>query len=199
MGRDFLNWRWLCVCLVLCSPMFGAVIKTSGPCELRIPAAGDGKAWMEPSELHVEEYCYIRDLNVKVNITHSEVSDLRIILESPWGVSLMLKNVWPAPWREKYANLTDTVFDDDGADNLIAGEAPYTGVFRPEPGYPLSAFKYHNAQGIWRLKILDAYYHDTGVLNSWELQINHAPEPGALLCIMLGLPYLRAVRRSTES
>jgi Proprotein convertase P-domain len=151
-----------------------------------IPAESDGKAWMDPVQLTVNQNLHIIDLDVHLEITHTEIGDLRILLDCPWGQTIMLKNVWDPLWREPRQNMHGTVFDDEATIPLCEGLAPYTGSFLPEEN-SLSIFDGHNARGVWTLRILDGYLADAGTLDRWELHIDHIPEPVSVFYLLLPL------------
>jgi len=151
-----------------------------------IPAESDGQAWMDPVHLTVDRNLHIIDLDVQLEITHTEISDLRIFLDSPWGQTIMLKDVWPPLWRNPRQNMYGTIFDDEAAIPLCEGFPPYSGRFLPEED-SLSIFDGYNARGVWTMRIWDDYLADAGTLDRWELHITHIPEPVSLLYLLLPL------------
>ena len=155
----------------------------------RIPAQGDGHAAMDPVNLFVSQHVTICDIDVYLDITHTEVSDLRIELETPWGETVMLKDVWPLLWKNRRSNIYDTIFDDDALDFLKRGKPPYGGRFRPAEGYCLSDLNGKDAYGPWTLRIYDVYLADFGTLDQWELYISHVPEPVSLIYLLAGVGY----------
>lgn len=107
----------------------------------------------------------VGDVNVRVNITHSNVGDLQLDLISPTGQIIRLANAGDA-FGQNFAN---TVFDDQAGQTLASGTAPYTGSFRPaERLAPLFAA---NPSGDWQLVVTDLASGDTGVLNNWSITI----------------------------
>jgi len=151
-----------------------------------IPAESDGEAWMDPVHLNVTQDLHIIDLDVHLEIPHTEIGDLRILLDCPWGQTITLKDVWVPLWREQRQNMYGTVFDDEATIPLCEGLAPYSGRFLPEED-SLSIFDGHNARGVWTLRIWDDYLADAGTLDRWELHIDHIPEPAGLLYLLLPL------------
>ncbi|MCK4628281.1 MAG: proprotein convertase P-domain-containing protein [Sedimentisphaerales bacterium] len=156
-----------------------------------IPAESDGKAWMEPVHLTVDQNLHIIDLDVHLEITHTEIGDLRILLDCPRGQTITLKEPWLL-WREQRPNMYSTIFDDEAVIPLREGLPPYSGRFLPEEG-SLSIFDGHNARGVWTLRIRDGYLADVGTLDRWELHITHIPEPVSLYYLLL--PFLYRLRR----
>jgi len=198
MGKSIRTMLISCFLSVICEPLFASSIVVGDNFAEPIPADGNGKAVMSPVSLVVTEHLVISDIDVYLDITHSDISDLRIKVEPPWGEGhcVTLKEEWipnrhwvsDDDWR---VNMYHTVFDDNADNRFIDGVAPYRGRFRPMDGSFLSDFDGHDAFGVWMLHIYDAYYYDTGTLDSWELHISHVPEPicmwffltGGLMCL----------------
>src|SRR5262249_52749188 len=86
------------------------------------------------SKLTITKDITIKDLNVQVNASHTYDGDLRLALIAPDGTKVILLNRRGGSGN----NFDDTVFDDEGANSIYRGEAPFGGSFKPE--YVLSAF-----------------------------------------------------------
>lgn len=115
------------------------------------------------SKIQVGANFTISDLNVTVNLDHTYVGDLVITLKSPSGkVATLFKRR-----GGEGNNLAGTVFDDEAANRLNSGQAPFTGSFKPES--PLSIFDGESSGGNWTLTVSDRARYDTGTLNSWKL------------------------------
>ena len=154
---------------------------------------------MEPVSLNIPDHLSILDLDVRLNITHTEVSDLAITLESPTGQIVKLKNQWSPPWHPaKRAHMHNTIFDDQADSDLLSGLPPYTGRFNCDDGKLLSAFNGSDAFGLWTLYIDDHIYLDFGALNYFELTIEavETPEPFSLLYLAAAALLLRIRRRA---
>ncbi|MCC6492327.1 MAG: proprotein convertase P-domain-containing protein [Pirellulales bacterium] len=89
----------------------------------------------------------IVDLDVSFTISHNEVDDVNLYLESPQGTRIRL--FADLPNDPDYRNFTGTTLDDEAAISIFQGSPSYTGRYRPET--PLSAFDGENAYGTWRL------------------------------------------------
>jgi subtilisin-like proprotein convertase family protein len=118
--------------------------------------------------INVTEPVSILDLDVRIRITHPYSDELRVALRSPSGT-------WVSLFDTLYdsGNMLDTVFDDDGPINILYGEAPFTGTFRPRG--LLSHFIGEDAQGEWTLRIADDVTGDGGTLTAWALLVNCTP------------------------
>ena len=154
-----------------------------------IPALHDGPGTMETLALSVSTNATIIDLDVLLDIEHSNVVDLRISLTSPTGQTIVLKDIWDVLWRDPKANMLATIFDDEATGFLTEASSPYSGSFRPPAGQELAHFDGANAAGLWLLDIFDGYDGDSGNLTRCELRFSvvHTPEPVALpLLALLG-------------
>lgn len=113
------------------------------------------------------------DLSVEIDVEHSAVGNLEIVLISPSGTRILLVDQRGA----LLDNFNKTVFNDLAATSIVDGTAPYTGEFRPEEA--LSALMGEEANGRWTLEITDHTPFNTGVLNNWALTFDF-DEPSAV-------------------
>jgi len=148
------------------------------------PESEYGRGRMDDAIIEVGDYHIIHDIDVGINLTHTNVFDLQIFLQSPAGTRRRL-NMYNLDEYFEGANYTNTIFDDEAEVPIEQGEAPFTGRFRPLDPYRLSAFDYENSFGLWRLQIYDVFHADTGTLNSFELMIT-TPEPATAILLILG-------------
>jgi subtilisin-like proprotein convertase family protein len=109
----------------------------------------------------------VKDVNVRVNLSHPYVSDLEVQLISPANKVLRLFNHRGADGND----LHDTRFDDQAGKTIDLATAPYAGVFRPDGG-TLADLIGDDAQGTWTLRVIDGFAGGTGQLNSWGLTIS---------------------------
>jgi len=164
-----------------------------------IPLQGTGQAWMVPVYLSVPHITHaITDINVYLEITHDDVSDLEIYLQAPSGTTITLKNQWAPRWRNPRKNLGPILLDDQANQPITEGTSPYKGSFRPET--TLSAFHGQSATGQWSLQIYDAIYADTGTLLRWELHIQTlTPEPLTIAYLALASLLARHIRKPNNA
>ena len=118
------------------------------------------------STLVVPVSATISDINVRLDLTHAYDGDLVIQLFAPDATMVTLFNRRGGGGRD----IRNIVFDDEGATPIATGGAPFTGTYRPEVA--LSLLDGKNAQGTWTLRISDNEGEDTGLLNSWSLEIH---------------------------
>ncbi|MCF2146476.1 proprotein convertase P-domain-containing protein [Desmonostoc muscorum LEGE 12446] len=108
----------------------------------------------------------IADVNVTLNITQTYSSHLDVFLISPTGTRVTLFT----GVGSIFSNFTSTVLDDEATTSITAGNAPFTGTFRPQG--LLSAFDYQNPNGTWRLEVTDKYVGGVGTLKNWSLNLS---------------------------
>ena len=133
----------------------GPVYIYSGDFNLPIPALDEpeseyGRGGMDDAIIEVGNYHIIHDIDVGINLTHTNVFDLQISLQSPAGTQLSL-NMYNLDEYFEGANYTNTIFDDEAEIPIEQGEAPFTGRFRPRADNLLEVFDGQNAYGLWRL------------------------------------------------
>jgi len=186
--------QWIVVLLVtmwgLSCPVFAGPVYTYGDdFDLPIPKLDSGdpdksKGWMENAVVEISDRFIVSDLDVRISITHTNVFDLQIFLQSPVGTRICL-NMYD--FREFFegANYEKTIFDDEAELSIKQVEPPFTGSFRPLEPYKLSDFDGQDIYGIWRLQIYDAWDWDTGTLDRCELFIT-TPEPATAMLLILG-------------
>lgn len=164
----------------------GSVHIYSGNFNLLIPAnPDDTKGWMDDAVIEISDYFIITDLDVGINITHTNVFDLQIFLKDPCGHQICLNYFDAMTEYDIYPNYTNTIFDDEALFSIKEGDAPFTGRFRPIEPYRLSAFDGEDSFGPWKLQIYDMWDWDTGTLDSFELIIT-TPEPATAVLLTLG-------------
>jgi len=165
-----------------------------GSFNLRIPTEPDSsKGWMADAIIDVTDHLVISDLDVRISITHANVFDLQLFLQSPFGTKLCLNMYDLKKEFSVYPNYTNTIFDDEAELMIKQAEAPFTGRFRPIEPYQLSEFDGEDSFGLWRLQICDMWDWDTGTLDSFEL-IFAVPEPTTATLLTFGAGLLLLLR-----
>ncbi len=152
----------LVIAVVGAFPVFAdSVYIYSGDFNLSIPSLDEpesefGAGWMDDAIIEVGVHHIIHDIDVGINLTHTNVFDLQIFLQSPAGTQLSL-NMYNLDEYFEGANYTNTIFDDEAELPIEQGEAPFTGRFRPTAGSLLQVFDGQDSFGLWRLQIYDAW------------------------------------------
>jgi hypothetical protein len=153
---------------------------------LQIPAGpGVSKGWMDDAIIEVNRHATIYDIDVGINLTHTNVFDLQIFIQSPSGTRLCLNHYNFKDEFFKGEDYVQTIFDDEAELPIEQGTAPFTGRFRPKAGSSLEIFDGEDAYGSWHLQIYDMWYSDTGTLERVELIVT-IPEPAAVTLLVIG-------------
>jgi subtilisin-like proprotein convertase family protein len=133
----------------------------------------------------VPDHLTVYDLDVAIDVKHTNVFDLQIFIQSPVEARICLNMYDVEKDFFKGADYVQTIFDDEAEIPIEQAIAPFTGRFRPKAGNLLSIFDGQDAYGIWRLQIYDMWYWDTGNLERFELIITVC-EPTSLTLLALG-------------
>jgi len=158
---------------------------------------GEGETIEVP--IVVDQDFRIADLNVRLNISHEDPSDLFVWLVSPSGTTIALFQQVPAAGDQDGFTITgpnginfdSPLFDDEAAAAIGAGQPPFDGAFRPLQA--LTAFDEETSGGTWLLRIRDndpandpdvdintetgaiTHHPDGGRLWSWSLEFTRDP------------------------
>lgn len=196
-ARNYVQWSVAILfgVVAFCFPVFAETVYSyKGDFNLQIPAEqGTSKGWMSDAIIDVDRHLTIFDIDVGVSLTHSNVFDLQISLQSPAGTTLCLNKYNPSNEFFQGADYSQTVFDDEAQSSISESRPPFTGRFRPNASDGLEIFDGQDAYGSWRLQIYDAYYHDIGTLNSFELTVT-IPEPATIVLLALGTGFVALLR-----
>ena len=107
----------------------------------------------------------VNDVEVKVNILHTFVSDLVLSLESPTGKKVDLIN------NQCTSNDNiDATFGDNGTALVCANLPTVKGIVKPTS--PLSAYQGAASNGVWKLRVQDTDGSGAGgTVNAWSIKI----------------------------
>ena len=115
------------------------------------------------TNLIINDFGLIDDINVKVNISHGCNSELDVYLNAPDSTQVELFT----DVGGSSENFHDTILDSDASQSITEGTAPFTGSFRPEGN--LDDLIGRDIHGTWQLEITDDGWISSGILNSWSL------------------------------
>ena len=116
-------------------------------------------------EFVVTDDIEVTDVDVQLNITHADISDLNVTLQSPAGTLIVLEQNGGVS-----SAVLNTTYDDSGlphATSSLAGD----GRTQPQ-GLPLSTFNGETMVGTWLVRITDLIGGSNGVLESCCLHIS---------------------------
>jgi len=140
----------------------------------RVPFAENQTQGVTSSSIVVSDTRQILDVDVRLNITHTFVSDLRISLIGPNNVEIVLVDRRGGS-GDNFGTVDGSgnpvlpaVFDDEGPLTAVSGIAPFiAGNYRPE--FNLGTFDGLAGNGRWTLRINDTSSLNSGFLLSWAL------------------------------
>ena len=163
----------------------------AGEFDLRIPQDPEAtKGWMADAILDVPDHFEIQDVDVGITITHEQVFDLQIYLESPSETTVLLNMYDPFTEFFEGTDYIQTIFDDDADVPIEEALPPFTGRFRPKAPNLLADFDGQDTFGPWRLRVYDAFHADTGVLTHFDLTFT-VPEPVSVAVLLVGALLVR--------
>jgi subtilisin-like proprotein convertase family protein len=125
------------------------------------------KLGVTTSTINVSDVGMILDLDVRLDITHTRVGDLSVVLKSPGGIQIPLF----AQVGGSGDNFTTTILDGEAATPIASGSAPFTGRYRPTGD--LTSLNDTNLQGTWQLIVSDSVSGTSGTLQGWSLRVRY--------------------------
>lgn len=121
------------------------------------------------SSLQINDNFTISDIEVSLDISHTWLWDIQVLLKSPEGTEVIVYDRSCGGSGIRRRDI-DAVFDDDApalaCDNAVPA---VSGISLP--AQLLSAFKNENVNGTWELKVIDYSGGDTGTVNDWSLKL----------------------------
>jgi subtilisin-like proprotein convertase family protein len=118
----------------------------------------------------------IKDVDVRVRLSHGNDGDVDLSLLPPAGVPLALSTDNGGGGNGYGAGNNDctgsfTVFDDTAPVAITAAAPPFAGFFRPEQ--PLVALIGQQMKGPWWFLFTDDAGGNSGILGCWELEVTY--------------------------
>lgn len=108
--------------------------------------------------------------SVCLNITHPNLADLDLYLQSPDGVLLELSTDNGGSGN----NYVNTCFVPSAPYKIPLGSPPYTGNFMPEGNWADLWALPAKTNGTWKLRATDDAFFDVGTLNDWSITFEPA-------------------------
>jgi subtilisin-like proprotein convertase family protein len=115
----------------------------------------------------IQESGLVMDVNVSLNLSHTNDGDIFIWLESPNSTTNLSQYN-----GVNGQNYTNTIFNDSASIPISQGTPPFTGSFKPQ--LTLTNFNNKQMSGPWVLKIFDNKTGDQGLLLNWCLNIKYS-------------------------
>ncbi len=109
----------------------------------------------------------IGDLNVNIDITHTWVQDMTIVLEGPASIGTPVITLLEEACGGD-ENIGCTI-DDEGFTPSCSGSPAISGSIAPVN--PLSALNTLPADGVWTLRVIDPYNEDGGTIDHFSIDI----------------------------
>ena len=127
--------------------------------------ATDDTIGVKEVSIAVVDALTIIDLDLTIEITHTYVRDLTLILINPQGEEIVLIQNQGGGGN----NITNTIFDAEASLGIRSASPPFTGRFRPLEDF--SSWYGNSARGIWRLRVEDNATIDSGQIRSVQLNL----------------------------
>ncbi|WP_309641329.1 CotH kinase family protein [Flavobacterium sp.] len=103
-------------------------------------------------------------VQVCLNISHTYDSDLNVFLIAPDGTTV---NLFSGIGGGN-DNFTDTCLNQSSTNLINTATAPFTGTFKPQETLG-NCNNGQNGNGVWKLRIIDTYAQDIGIVNNWSI------------------------------
>ena len=133
----------------------------------RMPALGISDNSTASDNLSFTQELEIQDTEVFIDITHTWIGDLTLVVNSPAGSGVTLHS-----GQGGSADNMLLTYSDSG----IANSTPYTCNCDMQPSSgTLSSFNVENSQGTWTLSVSDGASGDQGLVNEWCVNVTGSP------------------------
>lgn len=116
----------------------------------------------------------IGDINVNLNLTHTYIQDMKYFLEGPSSIGSPLIMLFDEPCGDN-DDINCTL--DDAGTNFTCGATAPSIIGNVKPIDYLANLNNLPADGIWTLRVVDAYNGDGGIINSVSLSICNLEQP----------------------
>jgi subtilisin-like proprotein convertase family protein len=103
-------------------------------------------------------------VQVCLDITHTYDSDLNVHLVAPDGTEINLFSGIGGGDDD----FTNTCLSQSASTTINTATAPFTGTFKPQETLG-NMNNGQNGNGVWKLRIVDTYAADAGILNNWSI------------------------------
>jgi subtilisin-like proprotein convertase family protein len=155
------------------NPLPGRRCKTSGG-ENCPGTIGEAAGAALTSSMTVSDCPLVTDLNIGLALNHTYSGDLTVTLQPPGGAPVTI--VDEVCSSSRFLHLQTTVDDDASAVLGASCPAQLRDRARPQVGLAsaFAALQSVAGNGVWTLRVTDAYNEDGGVLDDWSLELSCA-------------------------
>ena len=115
------------------------------------------------SSLEITEGGLVRDINIRLSITHARFEDLSVFLTGPDGTRVELFSGIAGTDLGSWSFL----LDDEAGTPIEGGLNTFESIYRPQGN--LALYEATVLAGTWTLEVVDTVYGVDGLLNSWSL------------------------------
>lgn len=103
-------------------------------------------------------------VQVCLDISHTYDSDLNVYLIAPDGTTINLFSGIGGGDD----NFSNTCLNQNATNSINTAVAPFTGTFKPQETLG-NCNNNQNGNGVWKLRIIDTYAQDEGIVNQWSI------------------------------
>ncbi|MEN6383743.1 MAG: proprotein convertase P-domain-containing protein [Phycisphaerales bacterium] len=183
--------------LTLQSFAFGVIYCSFGSTVGKPLGSGEQIDVVVETQLFVPLKGTIKDFDLSLDIKHTSFCDLSIVIQSPSGKTITVSqydhynfilNKQALGWLTLDNESTVTI---DQAPNICIGS------FKPSGSKPLSTFYSTQSYGLWKIRICDHIYSDTGIWDGIRFDLGiepqmqqavlNIPEPSTLIISIVSL------------
>ena len=119
----------------------------------------------------------ILDIDLALNIKHTNICDLWISIKSPDGIYACINSYDKDNFVAGRCDFYWTVFDDESPISIDSGKSPHCGLYHPNGPDNLSDFYGEQSYGNWQVRVHDRVFNDTGIFKGVRLDFHIDPEP----------------------
>ncbi len=127
------------------------------------------------TQLYIPIHGTITDLDISLDLKHTSFCDLVITIESPTGVSATISIYDEDTFVKGKQSFGWITLDNESAIKIDFAQNLSVGSFLPTGLKPISRFYGRQSFGMWKIKIYDQVYYDTGMLDG--IRFDMAIEP----------------------
>ena len=190
--------------LILQSVAFGLIYTSFGTSVGKSFGSPEEKNISIVTQLYIPVNGTIKDLDISLDLKHTSFCDLSIIIESPSGVSAAISFYNEYNFVKNKECLGWITLDNESTVTIDLAQNLSVGSFKPTGLQSLSTLYSQSSFGMWKIKVCDLRYYDTGTLDAIQfdmvidpqlpISVLSIPEPSTLIFSIGGLYHLVFLR-----